>query len=121
MQAGSYCSPAAPRWLHLNQVARWEVNQEPDQALDLVPSDRQVWEPPAPVHRAAWEHLGLVRAAWAHQGLVQAAWGHLGLVHPVAWVRLGVWDHPVGRAHPEEEDGRQVVKVIQKGVGELSK
>ena len=155
-----YCSSTAPRWLDLNPVAPWEVNQEPDQARDPVPSDHPGWELLGQVHPATWgrpvaawdhpvgwDHLG----EWVHQAarehLVEpgrhpgqdhpAAWEHLGRVHPVAWGRrVAVWDHPVGwdhlgewvhqaawgrpgagRVHPAEEDGRQVVNAIHKGVG----
>jgi hypothetical protein len=174
--------PVAPRWLDLNPVAPWEVNQEPDP----VRSDLPAWHPGL-VHRAAWGHLGPAhRQELEHQGQVHpATWGrpvaawdhpatwerlgrvhqaalehpvepgrrpgqdhpaawehHLGLVHPVAlghlvavldrlgaWVHLGerdhlgewvqaAWGRPVaGRVHPAEEDGRQVVNAIHKGVG----
>jgi hypothetical protein len=157
--------PVAPRWLDLNPVAPWEVNQERDQGQDPVPSDLPAWHPgqvhPAtwgrPVaawdHPAAWERLERVHQAarehpvepGQHPGQVHpAAWEHhLGLVHPVAsghlaavwdrpvaWVRLvepdhlGEWVHQAawgrpgaGRVHPAEEDGRQVVNAIHKGVG----
>ena len=124
--------PVARRSLDLNQVAPWEVNQEPDQGQDPVPSDLPAWHPGL-VHRAAWERPAPVQAAWEHQGQVHpatwgrpvAAWerlerihqaarehlvepgGHPGQDHPAAWAHLGRV-HPVAWGHPVAVRGHPV-------------
>jgi len=95
-----YCSPTAPYWQDLNQVAPWGVNQEPGRARDPAPSDHPAWAHPGRGHPGAWDRLGL-----GHH----PAWVHPGPGHPGAWDRPEAWDHPAGPVHPAEEDDRQAV------------
>jgi hypothetical protein len=119
-----WCSLTVFRWLDLNPVAPWEVNQEPVP----VPSDHPGWELLGQVHQAtwgrpvaawdhpaAWERLGRVHQAALEHPVEPgrrpgqdhpAAWEHhLGLVHPVALGHLvAVWDRPGAWAHLVEPD-----------------
>jgi hypothetical protein len=91
-----WCSLTVFRWLDLNPVAPWVVNQEPDQARDPVPSDHAGWELLGQVHQAAWGHLGP-----AHRQALEL----LGQDHPATWERLGRV-HQAAREHPVEPGRR---------------